>query len=292
MKQKGQLPSKRALEETMQRKESVPSILESEATGKVAEIYADIREVLGTSIVNLIWRHLATMPGALEWTWSTARQLYVGPAPEYAEAVRRLIDLPAVPPFSPDTLAAAGLSDDDVVRIRDILDSYQHTNALALVVLSALVMHYEPTRQDTVNPSDEAPRLVGVKLPELPPMQSLKPEVVRLIEELNGFGEDTDKSLIASMYRHFGYWPTYLSLVRTMLVPLETGGQLLALTHSTRALARSHGHALAQHLRPSTPPDTLQRALAACRRFVDHPISRMTGICSLIRLAMDGTRDT
>src|SRR5258705_12305963 len=48
----------------MQRNESVPSILESEATGKVAEIYADIRQVLGTSIVNLIWRNLATIPDA------------------------------------------------------------------------------------------------------------------------------------------------------------------------------------------------------------------------------------
>ena len=47
----------------MQRKESVPSILESEATGKVAEIYADIRQVLGTSIVNLVWRNLATTVG-------------------------------------------------------------------------------------------------------------------------------------------------------------------------------------------------------------------------------------
>ena len=121
-------------------------------------------------------------------------------------------------------------------------------------------------------------------------MQSLKPEVAHLIEELNGFGEDTDKSLIASMYRHLSYWPTYLSLVRTMLVPLETSGQLHALTRSTRALAWSHGRALAQYLKPSTPPDTLQRALATCRRFVDHPISRMTGICSLIRTATDGNR--
>jgi len=87
----------------MQRNESVPSILESEATGKVAEIYADIRQVLGTSIVNLIWRNLATIPGALEWTWITARPLYLGPAPGYADAVRRAIDLPAVPSFSRDT---------------------------------------------------------------------------------------------------------------------------------------------------------------------------------------------
>src|SRR5260221_11678649 len=110
--------------------------------------------------------------------------------------------------------------------------------------------------------------------------------------DLNGLSEDTDKSLIASMYRHLVYWPTYLSLVRTMLVPLETDGQLHALTRSTRALTRTHGRALAQHLRPSTPPDTLPQALAACRRFVDHPISRMTGICSLIRTALDSTRDT
>jgi hypothetical protein len=151
-------------------------------------------------------------------------------------------------------------------------------------------MHFEPTQQGTVRPSDGAPRPLGVKLPELPPMQSLKPEVVRLIEELNGFGEDTDKSLIASMYRHLGYWPTYLSLVRTMLVPLETNGQLHTLTRSIRDLARLHGRGLAQHLRPSTPPDTLQQALASCRRFVDHPISRMTGICSLIRRATDRPR--
>ena len=274
----------------MQGKESVPSILESEATGRVAEIYSDIRQVLGTSIVNLIWRNLATIPGALEWTWFTTKPLYLGPAPGYAEALRRAIELPAVSSFSHDTLAAAGLSNDDVAKISDILDSYRYTNALALVVLSALVMHFEPTRQDTVRPLDGSPRPLGVRLPELPPMQSLKPEVVHLIKELNGFGEDTDKSLIASMYRHLGYWPTYLSLVRTMLVPLETNGQLHTLTRSIRDLARSYGRGLARHLRPSTPPDTLQQVLASCRRFVDHPISRMTGICSLIRTATDRPR--
>ena len=172
----------------MRASESVPSILESEATGKVAEIYADIRQVLGTSVVNLIWRNLAAIPGALEWTWSAAKPLYLGPAPGYAESLRRSIELPAAPSFSSDTLAAAGLSDDDVAKIRDILDSYHYTNALALVVLSALIMHFEPAHQETVSPLDAAPRPPGAKLPELPAMQSLKPEVARLIEELNSFG--------------------------------------------------------------------------------------------------------
>ena len=71
--------------------ESVPSFAETAASGEIAEIYADIRATLGTSVVNLIWRNLATMPGALQWTWSTVRPLYVGPAAPHAEAVRRTL---------------------------------------------------------------------------------------------------------------------------------------------------------------------------------------------------------
>ena len=39
----------------MKQRESIPSILETDATGETAEIYSDIRKVLGTSVVNLIW---------------------------------------------------------------------------------------------------------------------------------------------------------------------------------------------------------------------------------------------
>ena len=81
--------------------ESVPSVLEADAAGEIADIYADIRKVLGTSVVNLIWRNLATMPGALQWTWSTVRPLYLGDAPLHAEAVRRTIALPDWPAFPP-----------------------------------------------------------------------------------------------------------------------------------------------------------------------------------------------
>ena len=40
----------------------IPAISESEATGSIAEIYADIRCVYKVGVVNLIWRHLATIP--------------------------------------------------------------------------------------------------------------------------------------------------------------------------------------------------------------------------------------
>ena len=120
--------------------------------------------------------------------------------------------------------------------IRDVLDSYQYTNALALVVLSALLAHYEPRPADTVTAADTAPKPSGAKIPELPPMDALDPEVAALVGELNCFGEDTEPQLIASMYRHLAYWPAYLALVRTMLAPLQREGRLNALTLSTRAL--------------------------------------------------------
>ena len=47
----------------------VPAITEAAATGETAAIFADIRQVLGVDVVNLIWRHLATMDGALPWAW-------------------------------------------------------------------------------------------------------------------------------------------------------------------------------------------------------------------------------
>ena len=116
-------------------------------------------------------------------------------------------------------------------------------------------------------------------------MQALDPEVVALVEELNGFGEDTEPQLIASMYRHLAYWPAYLALLRTMLVPLQREGRLNALTHSIRALGHAHGVVLAAQLKPAAPPETLQGAIASCRLFVEHPIARMTGLCALIRRA-------
>ena len=265
--------------------DSVPSIAETAASGEIADIYADIRDTLHTSVVNLIWRHLATLPGALRWTWSTVRPLYMGAAAPHAEAVRRTLGLPDLPPLSADTLSAAGIDRTALTAICTILNSYHHTNALALVVLSALLERYDPSAGDSAQPSDAATAPDQTELPALPAMTALTPEVQRLIVELNAFGEDTDPDLIASMYRHLAYWPPYLALVRTMLAPLQANARLNALTRAARTLGRAHGRALVSQLIPSDPPPSLEPALASCKLFVEHPIARMTGICAMIRRA-------
>jgi hypothetical protein len=265
--------------------ESVPAVIEAAATGEIADIFSDIRNTLGSGVVNLIWRNLATMPGALQWTWSTVRPLYVGPAPGHAEAVRRTLAMPNLPPLSADALMAVGIDRKALAAIRAILDSYHHTNALALVVLSALLERYDPGAIESVQAPEVAPAQPQAELPTLPPMASLPSELQRLIEELNEFGEDTAPFLIASMYRHLAYWPAYLGMTRAMLAPMQADGSLNALTRSARALGRAHGRMLARQLAPKSPPASLEAALASCRLFVEHPIARMSGICAIIRRA-------
>jgi hypothetical protein len=110
----------------------VPAMPEAAASGEIAEIFADIRGVLGVAVVNLIWRHLATIPRALPWAWGTLRPLCVdGTITADTAALHGDLDLPWLPPFPPEVLAAAGLLDRDISAIRNVLAAYARTNAIA-----------------------------------------------------------------------------------------------------------------------------------------------------------------
>jgi hypothetical protein len=64
----------------------------------------------------------------------------------------------------------------------------------------------------------------------------MRPATARLVYELNSFGEDSDLALVASMYRQLSYWPTYLALIRTLLVPLHESGELKSAVAEARML--------------------------------------------------------
>jgi hypothetical protein len=165
--------------------------------------------------------------------WDMLKPLYKGPAIVKAKLVHQNLNLPRVPTLSRDVLAAAGLDDTALVSIRAILDCYQHTNALALVCFSALLARFENGAR-TPGLSSAPQRIeVGpirrVALPNLVPVAEMAPATARLVHELNSFGEDSDLALVASMYRHLSHWPTYLALIRTLLVPLHESGELKSL---------------------------------------------------------------
>ena len=150
----------------------VPAVTEAAATGETAEIFADIRRILGVEVVNLIWRHLAMIPGALPTAWGILRPPYAdGTITAAASALRGELDLPRLPVLPAAALSAAGLLADDVRMIRNILAAYNKTNAMALVALSALSLRLDgatPTHEGASS-HDVAPPPVALGSISLPP---------------------------------------------------------------------------------------------------------------------------
>ena len=89
------------------------------------------------------------------------------------------------------------------------------------------------------------------------------------------------------MYRHLSHWPAYLALTRTLLAPLHHNGDLQRLVANTRQWGEDYGKRLSPLLLGTPPPALIaNQAIAAVRRFVTHPIARMTGVCGLMRSAL------
>jgi hypothetical protein len=115
----------------------MPAIIEVEATGETAESYADIRRLCGMSVLNPVWRHLATFPGALPWARQTVWPLYAdGTNRCKAASIHAACRLPEIVTPPPEVFAAAGLGPADLLWIRDVLDAYDRTNPMALAALS------------------------------------------------------------------------------------------------------------------------------------------------------------
>ncbi|HWO87108.1 MAG TPA: hypothetical protein VNN75_11555 [Stellaceae bacterium] len=270
----------------------VPAIAEASATGAVAELFADIRQVLGVEVVNLIWRHLATIPDALPWAWGMLRPLYAdGTIAAEAQALHGGLALPRLPPFPPDLLSAIELDGGDVVSIRNILAAYDRTNAMALVALSALLCRLEgqpgtsePTAELGPEPSPEPP--ARIPLPPLPGLDTLSESTAGLVLILNRLGTRRDDPVLASMYRHLAYWRAYLALAWALIAPLDADGSLERAIADALAKARARAARLAMRLRaPPLDAATTGAIQKAVEPFAGDVIAKMVVICALLRAA-------
>lgn len=268
----------------------VPAIVEASATGAVAEIFADIRRVLGVEVVNLIWRHLATIPDALPWAWGMLRPLYVdGTIAAEAQALHGQLSLPHLPRLPDEIFAAIDLGNNERTSIREVLAAYDRTNAMALVALSALLCWLdEPsTPHDRIAEEIPAPPskpLAPMPLPPLPALDTLPEAVATLVLTLNRLGTRRENPLLASMYRHLAYWPTYLALSWTLIAPLDGDGSLETAIADALVKARVQAALLVTRLRaPPLDPTTAVAIRAAVEPFAGDVIAKMVVICTLLR---------
>jgi hypothetical protein len=263
----------------------VPAITEAEATGETAAIYTDIRATTGVPVVNLIWRHLATMDGALPWTWGMLRPLYAADTvASAAAALREGLALPAMQPWPVSVLECAGLSPDDRTAISRILRSYDRSNAMNLVALAALQAQLRG-ETDTAPLPETAPGAdIQGQLPTLLTFGQMSPATADLVYRLNAIG-DPEHKVIASMYRHLAHWPGFLALVWERLIPLTDGGQIDAIIATNLEKGRNIARRLAAQIpAPAQAPsaETMEQANAALDLFIRYAIGRMVPLGSLV----------
>ena len=262
---------------------AISAISENEATGEVTEIYDDIKSTLGNGVVNLIWRHLATIDGALPWVWNALKPLYVDDALKNEAAfVCESIELPSIGILPNAALQAVNVSDQDKLTICDVLDSYNKGNAFNLLAFSAL----------TVLPSDKKETALSsvtfvedINIPDIVPLDNITGATKDLVLALSQLGAPDGSKIIPSLYRHLAYWPGFLSLSWSIIAPLHVDGRLGSMVDLTYRLAEKRAANIADVVVWGAEPDKAAQAMKAIHEFRLTAISRMLPIGLILRIA-------
>lgn len=252
-----------------------PAVAEAAATGQTAEIFADIRATVGVRVVNLVWRHLATIDGALPWTWTAVKPLYLAGMPDQAAArFRASMVVPVL----------KGLDGPQPASVDAVLASYDHSNTINLFTLGAIVAWLQGNAAARGTPAS-GPRLPSpdIALPKLVAEGDVTAEIWALVLRLNRFGDDR-QIILASMYRHLAHAPAFLEQVERALTPVAADGSLARAIAGNRVTARDGSALLARAIVAERPLHAAEIE-GAVSAFVDHAIGKMVTICRAIRIA-------
>jgi hypothetical protein len=253
-----------------------PAVAESSATGETAALFADIRATVGVRVVNLVWRHLATIDGALPWAWGAVKPLYLQGIPD--QAAVRFRETMTVPKLGT-------LSGPQPASVDDVLASYDHSNTINLFALGALVAWLRgETAKEGVPPTGRRLPSPDVTLPKLASEEDVAPETWALVLRLNKFGDRPQPIILASMYRHLAHAPQFLERIEPVLAAVQADGSLDRAITTNRTAAEGQSRLLARAIDARAPREAA-RIEAGVAAFVEHAIGKMVTICRAVRAA-------
>lgn len=256
----------------------VPSVSEAEATGEIADLYAEIRQTLGMTFANLIWRNLAPIPGALRWTWETMKPRYANGAVYLAaDALREAQDLPSIPQLSAAALRSVGIGADDQNFVSTTLSGYDTGNPLRARLYGLTPPACPWSQQSPRQPTPAACALLMNF--EIPPHVA---EMVRTVNLIGARGQARD--LQVSLPRNLAHWPGMLVLYYVALQPPHDTGSFLAAIDRVIADGRRRGFAVSGALGPTGLPDaeTATAIEASPENLMPNAMARMIPVVSLL----------
>lgn len=282
----------------------LPELPEDRATGRTAEIYAEIRVFSGVAYVSSLQRFLATIPGVLDWAWTALRPAMAsGAIPESGWRLARETRLSPAPRVPPETLRRWGVDGEALTAIRNIAANFVRVSPVNLVMgacLRCLLTGTAPTasgptasgptargptasgptgrRATDGGPTDDGPAPRWTPPGPLPPMPgnadpAALPEDERTT--LMRFATDMDGTpFIPALYRQLAHWPPVLAWLADELGPRFSAPETATMRATLQTAAGTIAPAIVAALPalPSHPPpgaETPQRILAAIARYAE-----------------------
>jgi hypothetical protein len=260
-----------------------PAVEEADATGALAALFDDIRTTLGVPVVNLIWRHLATIPGALDFAWTVVKPLYVnGDIIKCANDLRGNLNVPHTPQRALNDLTAAELS-----QISTIIQSYERSNAMNLIGFSALLAMLEGRSATDIPVAPQRDRTsVEGTLPTAIAVADMPDATRAIVQSLQSIGGAD--VVMPTMYRHLAHWPAMLEKVLAVLEPLEDAGEIVPAIQAAQAEGLRIGTALAARSGKTgvdLPPERRDALHRAVSHFLGGVIAKMVVIVAILRQA-------
>jgi hypothetical protein len=194
---------------------------ESDATGDIARIYDEMRVYCGVPYVSTLQKHVATMPGCIEWMWAAVRPGFVsGEMPETAWKLAGQIDLDPLPQLSDSAIRLLGVDAGGLEALNNICDMYARVSPCNLIfsdTVRLLLTGSQAGGQGFATDDWTPPEMV----PELPPMPVIGNLGEDRVAVLNQLGRSLGETMmVPGLYRYFAIWPGYLAHVATELSPL------------------------------------------------------------------------
>ena len=247
---------------------------ENAATGRIAEIYDEIRRFSGVPYVSSLQRYLATMPGVLEWAWDAVRPAMVsGVIPETGWRLARTVRLSPAAPIDQGTLREWGINTTDLAAIRNIAENFVRVSPVNLMTGACLAQLLNGTRPsgpgfpNTWTPPAMLPPMPGNADPAaLPPDH--RAVLMRFATEVDS------KPFLPALYRQIAHWPAVLSWLADELAPRFAAPATATARNDFRAAARKAAPGIVAQL-PGMPnsaapdADTTRRVLATIDRYAE-----------------------
>ncbi len=208
---------------------------EASASGEIASIFSEVRELWGVPYVSAIHRFMAAQPGLLEWSWAAVAPAFrSGAAQQAAAECAEGLDLSAIEPIPNEVLKAWGMSRGDQQAVLDICASFVRVSPINMMFagLTATLLT-EAAVPSTIATNQIAPPAM---LPPLPDMVDLEALPQGESDALHLFASDmVGKPFVPGLYRMLAHWPNLMMHLAVVLPPRLSDERSVAAYDELRA---------------------------------------------------------